>query len=168
MRLNSRSASGRHGNEVQMNSQARGSFQGSPENIERDLANMKEGLSLLGIRACSNCGKFFRSSSASDTFSFSGETVCFDCLESWWAALSPTLDLATRNAFEQKLMRWLIDHYDAVVVRDPASLPPSQQADFQLVVNCHECAGTGLLGKTQCRHCRGNKMIWVVVNSRHS
>jgi hypothetical protein len=148
-----------------MNSQARELFQGSPENIERDLANMKEGLSLLGIRPCSSCGKFFRSSSASDTFSYMGETVCYDCLESWWEARAAKLDLATRNAFEQKLMRWLIDNHGAVVVRDPGSLPSSLEADFRLVVNCHECGGTGLLGKGQCRHCRGNKMIWVVVPS---
>jgi hypothetical protein len=150
-----------------MNSHAEASLQVNPERLERDLANLKEGLILLGIRPCSSCGKFFHSENASETFSYKGETVCFDCLDSWWTARSANLDMETRSAFERKLMRWLIDNYEAVVVRDPASMPKSMVADFRLVVNCHECAGTGMLGKSKCRHCKGNKVIWVLVPSKH-
>ena len=150
-----------------MSSQAaRGLYQADAENLERDLANMKEGLGLLGIRPCSACGKFFRSSSTGETFSYMGETVCYDCLESWWKSRATNLDMSTRSTVEQKLMRWLIDNHDAVVVKDPASVRSAQFADFRLVVNCHECAATGLLGKAKCRHCRGNKVIWVIVPSR--
>ena len=151
-----------------MNSHVRELTHAGREGLERDLANMKEGLGLLGIRPCSFCGKFFRSSGASETFSFSGEIVCYDCLGAWWVARSPELDLATRGAFEQKLMRWLIDNYDARVIRDPSRLPSAHNAEFRLVVTCRECSGSGVLGNVRCRHCRGNKTIWVIVPRKHA
>jgi hypothetical protein len=130
--------------------------------LERELAQMKEGLGLLGARPCSVCGRYLLTANPGNLFHTGQEFVCYPCLSNWWRERCPQLDTAERGAIESKLMRWLIQHHNAQVVRELKDLPPSELQEVHLVAACPECHGTGKLAGERCRHCLGNRNLWVI------
>jgi hypothetical protein len=131
--------------------------------LERDMANVKDALGLLGAKPCSNCGKFYLRSNPGDLFKACGDSVCYACFPSWWSNVCPKLSASDREAVEYKLTRWLIDHHHAAVFRDFSELPPRELQDLHMVVGCRECKGSGKqYGTERCRSCLGNGTVWVV------
>jgi hypothetical protein len=47
--------------------------------IERDVANLKSALVLLGIKQCSSCEKFYPTSDPGSLFAACGDTACYAC-----------------------------------------------------------------------------------------
>ena len=131
--------------------------------LERDMANVKDALGLLGAKPCSVCGKFYLRSDPGNLFKACGDSVCYACFSSWWPDVCPKLSVHDRKAIEHKLTRWLIDHHQATVFREFSELPPRELQDVHIVVGCQECKGSGKQsGSERCRHCLGNGTVWVV------
>lgn len=131
--------------------------------LERDMANVKDALGLLGAKPCSVCGKFYLRSNLGDLFKACGDSVCYACLSGWWSAVCPKLSVQDRTPIEHKLTRWLIDHHQATVFREFSELPPREHQDVHIVVGCQECKGSGKqFGTERCRSCLGNGTVWVV------
>jgi len=131
--------------------------------IERDVANLKDALGLLGAKPCSICGKFYLRSNPGDLLKAGGYYVCYGCFSSWWSDLCPKLPIRDREAIEHSLTRWLIDHHHAAVFREFSELPSRELQDVHIVVRCHECKGSGKqYGSERCRSCLGNGTVWVV------
>jgi hypothetical protein len=130
--------------------------------LERDMANMKNAIALLGARPCCVCAKFYLSSSAGNLFAACGETVCYGCLSGWWPGRCQSLSIPDRESSESKLMRWLTEYHQAKVFHALAELPPRELEDVHIVIGCYECKGTGILGRERCRHCHGNGTAWLV------
>jgi hypothetical protein len=131
--------------------------------LQRDMANLREALGLLGVRPCCGCGKFFLTNDPANLFAAGNDSVCYGCLPSWWQSRCHDLDTADRMSIEHSLMRWLIAHHGAKVYRELTELPPENIQDLRLVVTCFECKGTGNMGPDPCRHCLGNRNVWVVI-----
>jgi hypothetical protein len=139
----------------------------SPDtNLQQELANIKEALALLGARPCCNCGKFYLTADAGNLFNpgpnSGSERVCYNCIAPWWRARCPTLTIPERHAIEPKLMHWLVDHHHAKIFRSLNDLPPADTQDIHLTLGCAECGGTGILAGDRCRHCLGNRNVWVI------
>jgi hypothetical protein len=132
------------------------------ERLERDMANVKNALGLLGARPCSVCGKFYLSSNPGNLFTGCGDPVCYGCFSGWWPDRCQHLSTRDRESIEYKIMRWLLDHHRANVYREFSKLPPRELQDVHVVVACHECKGSGKLEGERCHHCLGNGTIWVV------
>jgi hypothetical protein len=132
------------------------------ERLEREVAQMKEGLGLLGARPCSVCGRYSLSANPGNLFHGEAELVCYACLSNWWSERCPQLRIAERSAIESKLMRWLVQYHDAQIFRELKDLPSSGQQEVHLVAACPECHGTGKLASERCRHCLGNRNVWVI------
>jgi hypothetical protein len=135
-------------------------------NLQQELAQAKDALALLGARPCCTCGKFYLTADAGNLFNSGTERVCYNCISTWWRARCPTLTIPERQAIEPKLMRWLIEHHEAKVFHELNELPPADTQDVHLVVGCAECNGTGTLAGDRCRHCLGNRNVWVVTFKR--
>lgn len=134
--------------------------------IERNLAQIKEGLGLLGIKACSQCKRFFRSSEAGTLFD-AGELVCFSCIREWWPNYSVHLSVKDREELESKLAYWLREFHHAEVIKDAAKLPEASKQELQIVATCLECHGSGLLmGNERCRYCDARGTVWIVVSKK--
>ena len=142
------------------------------QDLQQELAHLKDALALLGARPCVHCGKFYLTADASNLFTVgpnSGtERVCFHCIQSWWHARCPELTIPERQSIEPKLMRWLIEHHQAKVFRDLNNLPPEDTQDIHLTLGCAECAGSGILAGGRCHHCNGNRNVWVITFKRPS
>jgi hypothetical protein len=130
--------------------------------LQHDVANLKEALGLLGAKPCCCCGKFFLTANAANLFATGGDSVCYACLPNWWQGHCQSLSVADRGSIERNLMRWLIAHHGATVYRELAELPPEDGQYLRLVVTCYECKGTGKMGADRCRHCLGNRNVWVI------
>jgi hypothetical protein len=133
-----------------------------PDDLQQELAHIKDALGILGARACVHCGRFYLTASPANLFNSGTERVCYPCISAWWRARCPTLTIPERQAIEPKLMRWLIEHHEAKVFRELNDLPPADTQDIHLTLGCAECAGTGILAGDRCRHCLGNCNVWVI------
>ncbi len=51
--------------------------------LERDLERLTTGVRLLGIKSCSWCNKYFRSSDSVTLFD-PATPVCYSCVLEWW------------------------------------------------------------------------------------
>jgi|SRR5579859_735933 len=134
--------------------------------LERDVANLKSALVLLGIKQCSSCEKFYLTSDPGSLFTACEDTVCYACFSSWWPGRCHNLSIPGRSSIEHKLMRWLVDYHGGIVFRELSQLPPQELQDVRVVVACFECGGTGTLGGERCRYCHGNGSVWVVTMNR--
>jgi hypothetical protein len=131
--------------------------------IERDIQALVEGLALLGIKRCSQCGQFFRASDSGALFD-AGDLVCYGCIREWWSARSPEFAIDERQRLESKLAAWLRKCHQAQVIKDPAKAPAPQQCEIQLTAGCVECGGSGkLLEGERCRFCNGLGTVFIVV-----
>ncbi len=136
--------------------------------IEHDLNDLIEALALLGVKRCSQCRKFFRSSDPGALFDCGqfGQLVCYDCIPDWWSSQSMRLGVADRERIEGKLASWLRKHHRAEVVKvnSRAAAPDTSNAEFQIVAKCVECAGSGkLMEGERCRFCNGLGTVRIVV-----
>ena len=137
--------------------------------IEREVANLKSALVLLGIKQCSCCEKFYPISDPGSLFAACEDTVCYACFSGWWPGRCHNLSIPSRDSIEHKLMRWLVDYHGGVVFNELSQLPSQELQDVHVVVACFECGGTGTLGGERCRHCHGNGTVWVItMNVRES
>jgi len=131
-----------------------------------DLERLKDALGLLGVSACSWCGKFLRRSDPGALFD-GGELVCYGCIPAWWPRRCIELSSKDRENLEGKLVFWLRDFHRAELFKDPAKLPESSLQELHIVANCLECRGTGkLMGEERCRYCEGRGTVWVIVSRK--
>ena len=122
--------------------------------VQRDLNDVMGALALLGVKRCSQCRQFFRSANPGELFDC-GEIVCYGCVPTWWTSQSVRLGIADRERTEGKLASWLRKYHRAEVVND---------AEFQIVAKCLECAGSGkLMEGERCRFCNGLGTVRIVV-----
>ena len=128
--------------------------------LEHELDLVKQALSLLGLRRCSQCGKFFRALDAGTLFD-GGELVCRDCVERWWAKRLVQLTVSAREAVQRRLVNWLVSYYGAKVLHRPSSVAADSPGAFRLVANCVQCDGSGTLGGRRCGWCDGRGTVWV-------
>jgi hypothetical protein len=130
--------------------------------MERELELLRQGLSLLDIKPCSPCRRFFRAEPGA-LFDAGYELVCFGCIPNWWPQRSPQLSARDRQLMEYRLVRWLLAHHHAHVIHQAEKLPPDQPQEFRLVTDCEECEGTGTLVGSRCHYCNGRGTLWVVI-----
>jgi hypothetical protein len=130
--------------------------------IAQELANLRQGLALLGAKPCSVCGKFYLCSDPGNLFAAGAHSVCYACLSGWWRACCQHLDAQERETIEYRLKDWLVKFHHAKVCREAKELPEENQQEIHLVVGCRECKGSGIAGGERCRHCLGNRTVWVV------
>jgi len=125
------------------------------DHIEHDVSDLVEALSLLGIKRCGQCRKFFRVTEPGALFD-SGELVCYACLPEWWSSVSERTRVQDREKLEGRLSSWLRKYHHAEVVREETGKADITDDRFQLVVHCNECRGSGkLLEGERCRFCNG-------------
>lgn len=132
------------------------------ERLQHEVSNLREAFGLLGVKPCACCGKFFLSTNPANLFTAGSESVCYGCLPGWWERHCQDVDIPDRQSIEHNLMRWLIAHHGGKVYRELKELPPEERQYLRMVVACYECKGTGKMGADRCRHCLGNRNIWVV------
>jgi len=130
--------------------------------LERDLERLTTGVSLLGIKPCCWCKKFFRTSEPGALFE-AGAVVCYGCIHDWWTHQSTELSLKQRELFEYELKNWLVRCHHGEVIKNPDKLLKDPPAKLQIVVSCYECGATGNLSTERCRFCDGRGTVWVVV-----
>jgi hypothetical protein len=128
--------------------------------VERDLANIRDGLALLGIKPCSSCGKFFRTNDASNLFDCGG-IVCFRCIPEWWSRKCPELSVSARAPIERSLVRWMISQHAAKIFRNSDNLPP-EAGDYRFIASCPQCQGSGDFAGKRCSSCNDGN-VWVIV-----
>jgi hypothetical protein len=132
----------------------------SPDTLSRlqqDLKDVVDALTLLGVKRCSTCRKFFRASEPGSLFDY-GEFVCYGCMPDWWSSISPRLSVAEREKMEGRLSSWLRRYHRAEILKgeDREKRTGPSQSEFQIVVQCTECRGSGkLLEGERCRFCDG-------------
>jgi hypothetical protein len=131
-------------------------------NLAREIANLKQGLGLLGVKPCSVCGRFFLGSDPGSFFSACGDSVCYGCLPGWWPQSCQRLSAGERETLEYKLKDWLIHFHGGKTYRELKELPAPELQNVHVVVSCKECHGSGVMGGERCRHCAGNGTVWVV------
>jgi hypothetical protein len=131
--------------------------------VERNLNDLVQGLSLLGVKRCSRCKRFIRSTDPGALFG-SVELVCLGCVPAWWASRREQLSCADRKRMEGRLVFWLRNFHNAHLVKRSGKSPKNQPVKFELVASCLECRGTGtLMGERCCRYCDGPGEVRVVV-----
>ena len=130
--------------------------------IERELELLRHGLSLLEVKPCLQCRRFYRAEPGA-LFDGGGALVCFGCVPDWWTRRSPELNLKDRESTEHRLVRWLLAHHGARIVHQAEKLPPDQPQAFRLVADCEECDGLGSIGASRCHYCNGRGTLWVVI-----
>jgi hypothetical protein len=131
--------------------------------LERELDHLRQGLSLLGVKPCARCRKFFRLSDAGALFDCGDVACCYECIHEWWSQRCGELSLKDRKIVEHKLVRWLMAHHDAHIVHDLGKMPKDSPQALRMVADCLECSGTGILLGERCRHCDGAGTAWVVL-----
>ena len=132
--------------------------------VQHDLDDLIGGLALLGIKRCSQCRQFFRSTDPGALFEC-GQLICYACIPNWWTSYSMRVGAADRERTEAKLASWLRKHHRAEVVKETAGkAPDADHAAFQIVAKCLECAGSGkLLEGERCRFCNGFGTVRILV-----
>jgi len=132
--------------------------------VERDLNDLIGGLALLGVKRCSQCRQFFRSTDPGALFECD-QIVCYECIPNWWSSMSMRLGVAERERIEGKLASWLRKYHRAEVVKvTPGNMPETTNAEFQIAAKCVECAGSGkLMEGERCRFCNGLGTVRIVV-----
>lgn len=134
------------------------------EGLECDLNDLVQGLSLLGLKRCCQCKKFFRSADPGALFSGGGGLVCFHCIPVWWPLRREQLNCPERQETEGHLVFWLRSYHNARSYNGSGKLPATQSVKFELLANCLECRGTGTyMGDKRCRYCAGPGTVRVVV-----
>jgi hypothetical protein len=130
---------------------------------QRDLQDVIRALTLLGIKRCSQCKQFFSSSDPGSLFG-NGMLVCYSCIPEWWESVSHTIAIPDREKLETKLSSWLRKYHGAEIVKEEKGrTPKSSPLEFQIVVHCGECGGSGnLLQGERCRFCNGFGTVWIV------
>ncbi len=135
--------------------------------VEHNLNDLAQGLSLLGLKRCSWCKRFLRSSDPGALFGGDGELVCFGCVPAWWPSRREQLSCEDRKKIEGNLVFWLRSFHNAHLVKDSRKTSENQPVKFELVASCLECRGTGtLMGDRRCRYCDGPGAVRVVVPER--
>jgi hypothetical protein len=134
--------------------------------IQNELNDLIGALGLLGIQRCSRCRRFFRSSDAGALFDC-GELVCFECVPNWWHSVSGKLSVTDREKLEVKLSSWLRKYHQAQVIKQEKNeVPTTGNYEFETVVHCNECNGSGkLLEGERCRFCNGYGKVRIVIPS---
>jgi hypothetical protein len=132
--------------------------------VEHDVNDLICALGLLGVKRCSRCRHFFRCTDSGALFDY-GELVCYGCIPDWWPSLSMRLDITDRERIEGKLASWLRKNHRAEVVKTiPVQVPDTSNAEFEIVVRCLECSGSGrLMEGERCRFCNGLGTVRIVV-----
>ena len=132
--------------------------------IRHDLQDVIDALALLGIKRCSECNKFFRCSDPGALFDC-GKIVCYGCVPGWWSKISEQLRVEERETLETRLSSWLRKHHGAEIVKqETGKISERNPLQFQIVVRCRECLGSGkLLEGERCRFCNGFGTVRVVV-----
>jgi len=144
---------------------AEGSIFETIANLQRDLNAVTDALALLGVRRCSQCKQFFSSTEPGALFDC-GQLVCYGCVPDWWTTVSAKLSVPQREKLEGKISSWLRKYHGAEVVKEDknakSEIAPHQ---FQIVVHCTECGGSGkILEGERCRFCNGFGTVRVVAN----
>jgi hypothetical protein len=129
--------------------------------LERELLRLKNGLELLGVKACCCCQNLFRATEPGNLFN-AGDLVCFACIRHWWPQRSQALAANDRELIEHKLVHWLLNHHGAKVVPGHEKSADDSQG-IRLVAACEECEGKGLWAGTKCHFCGGSGAVCVVV-----
>ena len=131
--------------------------------IEHDLNDLVDALALLGVKRCSCCRHFFRSSEPGPLFDY-GKLVCFTCIPSWWSSQSSQLGVMEREKIESKLSAWLRKYHGAEIVKEGREDLEAGEHEFQIVTSCFECRGSGkLMEGERCRFCNGLGTVRIVV-----
>lgn len=131
--------------------------------IERDLNDLVEALALLGVKRCSCCRHFFRSSDPGVLFDY-GKLVCFTCIPGWWSSQSSQIGVMEREKIESKLSAWLRKYHGAEIVKEGREDPEGGEHEFQIVTSCFECRGSGkIMEGERCRFCNGLGTVRIVV-----
>lgn len=137
---------------------------GIVEGVERNLNDLVQGLSLLGVKRCSHCQQFFRASDRGRLFGSGGQLVCFECIPAWWAYRRERLSSTDRQKMESDLVYWLRSFHNARSCRDSHHPADPHAVKFELAASCLECHGTGrYLGNKRCRFCGGPGTIRIIV-----
>ena len=137
------------------------------EGVERNLNDLVQGLSLLGVKRCSHCKRFFRASAPGVLFETRGDVVCFECIPAWWPLRGEQLSWEERQRTEGDLVFWLRGFHNARSYNDSNKPAEDQAVKFELVASCLECHGTGRsLGDKRCRYCCGPGSVRIVVPQR--
>ena len=136
--------------------------------LERELDHLKAGLGLLGVKPCSCCANYYRSSDPGALF-HGGELVCYNCIPQWWLQRSPKLSTDDRQQAERDLRRWLVSHHRAEVIGRAGDLPAPERLLMKLVTGCEQCNSSGKTdtGK-RCSNCDGRGTVWLVVRDPDS
>jgi len=132
--------------------------------VEHDLKDLIGALALLGVKRCSQCRQFFRCADPGALFD-NGQLVCYSCIPNWWSSLSTRLGVTDRERTEGKLASWLRKYHRAEVVKETSGkVTDTPNAEFQIVAQCLECAGSGkLMEGERCRFCNGHGTVRIVV-----
>lgn len=134
------------------------------EGVERNLTDLVQGLSLLGVKRCSHCKQFFRASDRGRLFGSNGELVCFECIPAWWPSRRQQLSCEDRQKTETDLVYWLRSFHNARSYPNSRKSPDSQFVKFELTASCLECHGTGMhFEDKRCRYCSGPGTVRIVV-----
>jgi len=135
----------------------------SASRIERDLNDLVEALALLGVKRCSCCRHFFRSSDPGALFDY-GKLVCFACIPGWWSSQSSQIGVMEREKIESKLSAWLRKYHGAEIVKEGREDLEDGEHEFQIVTSCFECRGSGrIMEGERCRFCNGLGTVRIVV-----
>lgn len=130
--------------------------------VLHELECLREGVSLLGLKQCSCCRRYFHCPDAKNLLNV-GQLVCYRCVESWWQQRSPKLGIEERRNAERQILRWLVAYHGAKVIRDMRHMPAADTIELKVVVGCEQCAGKGSRGAEACSNCDGRGSQWVVV-----
>lgn len=130
--------------------------------LERELARLRSGLELLGVKACCCCQNLFRATEPGSLFD-AGDLVCFACIHHWWTERSRVLAAPERELIEHKLVHWLLNHHGAKVIHDHQKLPADDQQGLRLIASCEECDGKGVWAGSRCHFCDGTGALCLVI-----
>ncbi len=130
--------------------------------VEREQGLLQEALFLVGLKRCSQCGRFFRSSEPGALFD-GGESVCVDCVERWWEQRRQQLCVKDREVIERRLVNWLVNHHGAKLA---PQLTEATAGSMQIVAGCVQCDGLGTVAGRRCSSCGGRGTVWLVVPKR--
>lgn len=130
--------------------------------LERDFERLTTAVGQLGIKACSRCKRFLRTSDPATLFDH-GTPVCYGCVLEWWRHQCTQLSVKEREITERALKIWLLRYHHAEVIKNPQKLPKDPPAQLQLVVSCNECLAAGYVDGARCGFCDGRGTVWIVV-----
>lgn len=147
----------------QPNGSVEGSLSERLMQTQRELNDVITALALLGIKRCSQCRQFFSAADPGALFG-NGTLVCYNCVPEWWHSRSSQLDVGEREKVETRLSSWLRKYHGAQIVKEEKGKAPEVgPLEFQIVVHCSECRGSGkLLEGERCRFCNGFGTVWIV------